>query len=210
MPSHDGGVAPETSLPEVVAEQHHLARAGPGVLRLYPAAEQRPDAERVVGAGAHRERGGAERITLSEDRRLADAVGAERVERILQPREIHVIAEGVERLGDAGALVAVVEGDETVGLGVGQRTEQHRLHHGEHGHVGADAEREREDGGEGEPGLAGEPADGVAEVVEEHRRLPRDGWSCWWDGGEGRYRLDAVTGESVSALENQYPMGDVQ
>ena len=62
---------------------------------------------------------------------------------------------------------AFVEGDETGGLRVRERVEQHGAHNGEERGGGADAQRHDEDRGESEAGCAGESAEGVAEVMRE-------------------------------------------
>jgi hypothetical protein len=60
---------------------------------------------------------------------------------------------------DAGH--AVIQPDQPVGLGVRQRIQQHALHDGEDGGVGADGERERQRGGECEYGRAQQSASGL-------------------------------------------------
>ncbi len=49
----------------------------------------------------------------------------------------------------------------------GKRPQQHRIHHAEDGSVGADAQREREDGNHGKRRALAEQAPTVANVVEE-------------------------------------------
>ena len=61
------------------------------------------------------------------------------------------------------------------GLLVGQRLQDHRVHHAEDGGVGADTERQREHGDDGESGAAGENPDGIAAVLQE--RFHRHSWA---------------------------------
>ena len=60
-----------------------------------------------------------------------------------------------------------------VGVFIGKRTQQKRAGDAEDGSVGADADGEREDCGDGEAGIFGEGAECVAEVANQgiHREL---------------------------------------
>ena len=57
-------------------------------------------------------------------------------------------------------------GDEPVGVRVRKRRQEHRIDNAEDGGVGADAEREREDGREGEGGSATKAAQRVRHIAE--------------------------------------------
>src|SRR5262249_56605626 len=57
--------------------------------------------------------------------------------------------------------------DQLLWIGKRQRLEQDGVDDAEHGGVGADAERERQDGRQREAGLPDEGADAVAEVLNE-------------------------------------------
>ena len=116
-----------------------------------------------------------ERIPLAEDRGAGAAEGAERVERSLPRAQIDEIPDGDELLGDAGPAVAVLEEHQPIRVGIGQRPEQRRVDHREDGDVGADAERQREDGGERESRLADEQPQGVTDVMERTWRPLRRG-----------------------------------
>jgi hypothetical protein len=61
---------------------------------------------------------------------------------------------------------------EPIGVAERQRLEEQRMQHGENGHVGPDAERERRHRRKGEPGLLAERAGRVGDVLFEsrHRR----------------------------------------
>ena len=108
---------------------------------------------------------------LTEDRGAAAAEGAERVERSLPRAQVDEVPDGDELLGDAGPAVAVLEPHQPIRLGIGQRPEERRVDHREHGDVGADAERQRQDRGEGESRLADEQPQGVTDVMKEHGGL---------------------------------------
>jgi hypothetical protein len=55
---------------------------------------------------------------------------------------------------------------ELVGILVGQRSEKYAANDGEHGDVGADADRERENGHHGESGCSEEDAKAVANILQ--------------------------------------------
>ena len=57
--------------------------------------------------------------------------------------------------------------DQPAGLAKRQRPQQHAIDDGKNGGVGADAERERQDGDEGKPGLAPQHTAGVADVLKQ-------------------------------------------
>jgi hypothetical protein len=57
-----------------------------------------------------------------------------------------------------------------------QGAEENSIDHGEDGGVGADAEGESEDGNGGEGGIAGEDAQGVAEIVQESVHFFLEDW----------------------------------
>ena len=67
------------------------------------------------------------------------------------------------------AAIAMLDDDEFVGVRIGQRPEQDRVHDPEHRDVAADAERQRQDRGQREPGIAVEQPERVAKIVDEHR-----------------------------------------
>jgi hypothetical protein len=56
---------------------------------------------------------------------------------------------------------------EAVGIWVGKRFEEHAVYHAEDGGIGADSERQREDGDGGESGILAETTEGVADVLHE-------------------------------------------
>ena len=57
-------------------------------------------------------------------------------------------------------------------VAIGQGTEQEPVHHAEDRRGRAHAERAREDGGGGEPGMADECVEGEAEVLPHYRYYP--------------------------------------
>jgi hypothetical protein len=68
---------------------------------------------------------------------------------------------------DAGLRVLVVDGDDLVRVRVGQRPDQHRVHHREQGDVGPEAEGEGEERCGCEALVAREAPVGEPEVTDE-------------------------------------------
>ncbi len=97
-------------------QQDHACGARVRIGRLESAAERRPDAEQLEEAGPDLERIHAEGLTLVGDGRLSGAVRRHALERRLALAQIDEVADGDELLRDPGALVAMVEDDELVGL----------------------------------------------------------------------------------------------
>src|SRR5690242_11819660 len=80
---------------------------------------------------------------------------------------LQVIQFGLGKPNVPQTYAGLVEKDsyQTIGIGVGQRAQQHGIHDAENGGVCADAEGEREHGDGGEGGTAAELAEGVAHVL---------------------------------------------
>ncbi len=129
----------------------------------------------MLGAGAeHRQQ-----VRRHADR--ADALGlavagqvlvaADRERDLLEPAvarpDVEVLRGREPVLHDAEARRAVPEDDEAVGIRVGQRAQQERAGDAEDRGVRADAQRDREHGGEREPGRLPEGPERVAEVLRE-------------------------------------------
>jgi len=89
----------------------------------------------------------------SVDNRPEAVVGCERLERLLARMEIHEVANRNELLGDTGGLVAMFDENEAIGFRVRERTQQDGVHHGEHGHVGANPQCQSEHSGRREDGI---------------------------------------------------------
>ena len=113
-------------------------------------------------------------------RALANAESAALVERLAveEVRERQpIVVVGHRRAGalDARARKRVVEKDEAVGFGIRQRPQQHGADDGEDRGVGADAERQRQDGGQREGAILAEQPEREAEILNQsfHVTLPR-------------------------------------
>ena len=68
---------------------------------------------------------------------------------------------------NVAALRRVRDGDETVGMRVGERTKEHAVHRAEHGGVASDPNREREHCGHREAGRLSQKAKRKANIVRQ-------------------------------------------
>ena len=80
---------------------------------------------------------------------------------------VAVAQRRVHRIREHAADVAAVNVDEAIAVGDGQPLKQRGVDEAEDRGVGADAERERQDGGDGKAWLLSQHARGVAHVLPE-------------------------------------------
>ena len=165
-PADDGGIRPERRRPERVAEHDHRRGALSCIAGLDEAAGDRLHAERLEQSGARLERRREERIAVGGHRRREVPERRHRLDALLPRRQIDVVADGDELLRDARAIVAMTEDDEIVGVRIRQRPQQDGLDDGEDRGVGADAQRQRQNGGDREERLSAEQTNTVPQVVE--------------------------------------------
>ena len=85
-------------------------------------------------------------LVIAEQRALEVAIGCDLFERSHTVAKIEQVAERDELLGDPGVHRAMFENHQAGGIDAWQWTKQHRLDHGEQRRIGADAERQRQDG----------------------------------------------------------------
>ena len=99
------------------------------------------------------------------ERNCANAIGTQLLEhRVLaSPIEVVERRNRVPLLADGG--VALPHHDDLVRIGVGQRLQQHRIHHAEDCGVRADAEGERHDGDRGEPQISAHHPERISRVL---------------------------------------------
>ena len=159
-------IAAEFALPESVADDDDVAAVGRVFLRREGAAENHGRAEEAeVRFGNVNAMHLLGHFAGEIEARTAEVVGGD----ILQ--HAGLLAPVVELGGRSNAKVAIRRCvhhlHHAVGIRIGERLEQHRVHHREDGGVGSDAEGERGNRGDGEGRIADEHAQGVAEVAEE-------------------------------------------
>ena len=161
----DVGVRSEPVDPGAVAEQHHPVGPRPALLVGEEAAE-------VGGRPQQRE----ERRRHPRPAQGDGAVGARPVDRggpvggELLERSRVVLEQGHRTVREKRARPSperLADAHDRLGVRPGQRPQQDAVDDAEHRGVGADAEGEGRDRGEGERALPRELADGVAEVSKE-------------------------------------------
>ena len=69
--------------------------------------------------------------------------------------------------GPSAVQIVNVEGGNLLGILIRERREQHVLDHAEHGGARADAQRQGQDGQEGEPRVRADPAHAVSQVLPQ-------------------------------------------
>ena len=152
----DAGVGAEAGAPEVFRDHHDVGvAAGTVLVRQESAAQQRRDAQHLQELVTHLH-------AVQALGHVAAKVVADRHRDRQCVKCLLVLAPVEERAAGhaVGAAVGTHLGDQhhAVRLGVGQRAQEHRVEHAVDGGVGADAERERQDGDDGEAGTAGQQA----------------------------------------------------
>ena len=155
------GIAGERALPQAVADHHALMIAGHFLIGRDQAAVQRRDAEQRERVGRH-----------PDAEHAFGAIGHAEIRRPVfrraHLRERAVLLAPVEEVRERDRSASAVQHDrQFVGILVGQRLQQDRLHRAEHRRVRADADAEDEDGAEAERRRAAERAQGVADVADQ-------------------------------------------
>jgi len=159
--THDRRIAAEPALPQAVGQHRHALVLAADVERPSERRLHAEDAEEVGGHRAGDERFGVIAADqghwdLGGARHAGEHVGA--APQVGQPSRAH----------RGGAPLALIRDEhQPVGVGVGQRAEQHRADDAEDGDGRPDAERQREDGGGRESGIPPQAADRVAHVVQD-------------------------------------------
>jgi hypothetical protein len=152
-----------------VAEDDGALPPGPVFAGQCRAADHRIDTERRQKTRGNERSGDLLRLASEpregeSARRPGDrADGGEAPGFLLQREEIGVRGRACPLLG----IVLHADEDEPLGIGVGQRLQQDRVHNAEDGRVGTDAETERQHGDRGEGGGAAHHPEGVAQILEE-------------------------------------------
>ena len=156
----------EFAAPQTAAEKRNGRSAGVIVTRKKSAAEN----------GRYAQRGEKIRGNHVAGEALGDFAGTDEVVVLVavngQGGKCFCVALPVEEVGiSERSLVEpghfFIDGDELAGLRVGQRIEQHAVDYRKERSVGADAERERQNGDGGEGRRLGEQAECVTQVLEE-------------------------------------------
>ena len=153
-------------MPELVTQDHDPVVTADVLVGRVGAAERGPHAqcvEDVERDGEARDRNGL----AVDDRRRHRECGANHAEMIERARAFaprDEIGRGDHVAGRAAA-VRLPDRHDAIGITVGQRLEHYRADDAEDRRGGADAHRERQQGGDGEAGRARQQTEGVAEVT---------------------------------------------
>jgi hypothetical protein len=169
--TNDVGVASEAVLPTAVADQEDPVIAQEGFIGMEVAAELRLGAEdgKEIGGDAEAEDhlGGFARFGEAQAQNAVGGNFAVAIHLGLQ-REVVGRRKTAPRVLGGGAINAI----QMIALRVGQRSQQNTIEDAEHRDVGPDAERERDDRDDGEPGRFRELAESVTEVGQ-HKSTER-------------------------------------
>lgn len=182
--SHDVRIAIEAPAPVLVRDGRHRRSAGRVVGVGQRPAARCADAEPTKVVARHVLPGDHIGTAVDDDVELLERIEREQLGQgavgLLQPAE-RGIREGrargtarrlvrgpdaIHALAHALTALEPVEQHEFVGRRDRQRLEQQFVHDAEQGGVHADADRQRQDGGEREPGIAAQLSRGVAQVLD--------------------------------------------
>ena len=165
FPAHDVRVGAEAAVPVSVADDHRFGESGEGIARRVGAAKLGVNAQHreVVGVGP-------EEFDAFGTLAAGDiCVGGEDDGNVLKHAgTVTQVPELGNRHPDVvrvGAAHVVVDAHELFGMGKGQRPQKHSFDDGKDGHIGADAESEREDSHECESRAAPEHPPGMAKIL---------------------------------------------
>jgi hypothetical protein len=185
----DVRVSTETLHPEPVTDQRDVVLARLVLFRAERTPEDRLDPEDVEEIGADEGALQPNGRARTGQRHALVRTGRDIIQRVSPRAQVQVI--GRRHVVEPGGAAHLMEdADELLGMRIGQRPQEHRVDHGEDRRVGADAQGQRHHGGQSESGRPGEPADGVAQVLQE----------CLHRGGLVRQpcRTPAVTRPSIA------------
>ncbi len=169
-PQHTG-VAPEPRLPEPVAQHDGAGSAVLAVGRGEDPSERGRDAEHGEDLGRHGGRGKTVGGALAHQVRLDRQIGPHAFEHGGGGLPVPIVGRRQLQLLILGRPLPQLH--QLVGIGIGERPDEHEVGHREGGGVGPDAERDDQDRREREPGRAGERASGEAQVLP--RQVPVHG-----------------------------------
>ena len=167
--------AAEPPPPEAVAKDHDLVPAAPFFFSEKGAAVHGHPAEQREEVGGDDRTIQPLRLTNPRQREAGPAVARDRTERST-PRT-HVHEEGIGIVDDRKPHLGggSPEADDAIGIVEWQGTEDGRVDDAEDGDVGADANRQGEQGDRRERGTSSQGSDAVAHVVPESKEPAVDG-----------------------------------
>ncbi len=165
--TEDRGVGAEAPLPETVVENDDLILGWPILVRSEEPSERRLNTEHT-GKGLCRAHGDDPLgRPYPGEGQLASAVTGDAGEGRDRALEIDQLGLGEVRVGKVDTGEDVVDGDEALGIAVGQRPKQDALHHREDRGVGPDGERQSDEDCGREPRASRQRAQRVRHVLTE-------------------------------------------
>ena len=158
----DGSIGAEAARPQAMAEHDHLLFAGLVLGGRERPAERRLHAEDVEEPGRDACAGHALRGSLVREVEARILRGGELAERRRARAGVGEVAGGHAA---RPALIVLLDVDEPIGRGIGQRLQHDGVHRAEDRRGGADADREREQRDQRETGLRDEVPHGERDVL---------------------------------------------
>jgi hypothetical protein len=167
-PSENARIAAVAAHPQGMRQQRHLRRAGPSFILGEPA----PGCRRHLQHRGQRRRdvraANALGLAIAGEGEVVTAIDGGAVERTRALRVVKVEPGGEpEAGGHVEAVRAVIQLDQPIRLGIRQRVQHYALHDGEDRGVGADRERQRQHGGDGERRAACQSSQGVPQLLPD-------------------------------------------
>ncbi len=147
-----------------MAQERDPLGAGPIVGGFQQTSEERLDSEKRQEARSQPADVDSLRLSLPRQVHGRPPVGADAVEE-LEPRPIEELRIGGGKVQELRLDVA--HEDQTLRVGIGERSEEHRAEDAEHRGVGANPERERRDRDENEAGTLAKGANRGAQIGDE-------------------------------------------
>jgi hypothetical protein len=160
-------IAAEAPLPQIIGDQGDVADPAAGIVGgEVPAHHRRHPEDREEVGRDHRRR---DPLGLPVAGQVdIDRPGTGRIlERVHLAAVIVQLGRGHRHVGHAARTEAGAQRHQPAGIGIGQRPEQHRVHHAEDRRVGADAQGKREHRDYGEPRAPSQAAEREPEIPPE-------------------------------------------
>ena len=158
-------VAAKTVMPESITDHNDQLARGLAFVGQEEAAELRLNAQQLKKSRRNPRRRHLQRLAASGEIEIVIGGGSHARKRMAAVmHQIKAVQAAAMRLP---VLALQVQRDELLRVLIGQRFQEHRTGDGKDGRIAADAQRQREDGGNGKPGVLAQHARTVAEVLKE-------------------------------------------
>jgi hypothetical protein len=168
FPADDAGVPVEPRLPVLVGEHHHRGRLGAVVVLVEQPSEHRRQSHDLEEVPGHEPDVHRHRVLLSAKGVRHPGVFGDAAERPGALAEVENLGDREQDVLAAGTVDRLPQIDQPVSIAMRKRPQENAADDAEDRRVGANAESEGQDHGQHEAGGAGETANGVAEVRNDH------------------------------------------